>query len=84
MKVAGQDEERCTWPVVTAADRTRPGLADQTMVGKIGRVTGRIAPKELGEVFAAYASDIDTTIERGTRIVVVEYFPPRTVVVTPM
>jgi hypothetical protein len=64
------------------------------MVGKIGRVTGRIGPKQLGEVmvpvrggseaFAAYASETDTTIERGTRIVVVEYFPPRTVVVTPM
>lgn len=69
-------------------------LADQTMLGKIGRVTGRIAPKELGEVmvavrggseaFAAYAADAGTTIDKGTRVVVVEYFPPRTVVVTPM
>lgn len=64
------------------------------MVGKVGRVTGRIAPGVLGEVmvsvrggtehFHAYAADNDTIIDKGTSIVVVEYFPPRTVVVTPM
>jgi hypothetical protein len=64
------------------------------MVGKIGRVTGTIAPGKLGEVmvpvrggtehFHAYASDGDDTIRTGTRIVIVEYFPPRTVVVSPM
>jgi hypothetical protein len=64
------------------------------MEGKIGRVTGRIAPGKLGEVmvpirggteaFHAYASDGDDTIAVGTRVVVVEYLPPRTVVVTPM
>jgi hypothetical protein len=64
------------------------------MIGKVGRVTGTIARGRLGEVmvpvrggtehFHAYASDGDDTIARGTRIVVVEYFPPRTVVVTPM
>ena len=64
------------------------------MMGKIGRVTGTIAPGKLGEVmvpirggtehFHAYAADADTTISVGSRIVVVEYFPPRTVVVTPM
>ncbi len=64
------------------------------MIGKIGRVTGRISPSGLGEVmvsvrggseaFPAYAADNGTTIERGTRVVVVEYYPPRTVVVTPM
>ena len=63
------------------------------MVGKIGRVTGTIAPGALGEVmvpirggtehFHAYA-DEDETIRTGARIVVVEYFPPRTVVVTRM
>ena len=36
------------------------------------------------EAFHAYAADDDDTIAPGTRIVVVEYFPPRTVVVTPM
>ena len=64
------------------------------MVGKVGRVTGRIAPGVLGEVmvsvrggtehFHAYAADNDAIIDKGTSIVVVEYFPPRTVVVTPM
>jgi hypothetical protein len=64
------------------------------MVGKIGRVTGTVAPGKLGEVmvpvrggsesFHAYAADGDDTIPVGTRIVVVEYFAPRTVVVTPM
>jgi hypothetical protein len=64
------------------------------MVGKIGRVTGTIAPGTLGEVmvpvrggtehFHAYAADGDETIRTGARIVVVEYFPPRTVVVTRM
>ena len=69
-------------------------MADHQMIGKIGRVTGTIGPGKLGEVmvpvrggtehFHAYASDGDDTIDTGTRIVVVEYFPPRTVVVTPM
>ena len=64
------------------------------MIGKMGRVTGTIAPGKLGEVmvavrggseaFHAYASDADQTIKTGSRIVVVEYYPPRTVVVTPM
>jgi hypothetical protein len=64
------------------------------MVGKIGRVTGTIAPGKLGEVmvpvrggteaFHAYASDADDTINLGSRIVVVEYYPPRTVVVARM
>ena len=63
------------------------------MVGKEGRVTGTIAPGRVGEVmvsvrggtehFNAYAADSDDTINRGTRIVVVEYLPPRSVIVTP-
>jgi hypothetical protein len=63
------------------------------MVGKIGRVTGTVEAGHLGEVmvsvrggseaFHAYGSD-DSTIKVGTRVVVVEYFPPRTVVVAPM
>lgn len=69
-------------------------VADNELVGKIGRVTGTIEPGHIGEVmvsirggseaFHAYADDKDTTIDRGSRIVVIEYFPPRTVVVTPM
>jgi hypothetical protein len=72
----------------------RAALADHVMIGKMGRVTGTIAPGRLGEVmvsvrggseaFHAYASDADETIKTGSRIVVVEYYPPRTVVVTPM
>jgi membrane protein implicated in regulation of membrane protease activity len=69
-------------------------VADQQMLGKVGRVTGTIAPGRLGEVmvairggseaFHAYSSEPDETIGRGTRVVVVEYFPPRTVVVSPV
>lgn len=69
-------------------------MADHRVVGKMGRVTGRIAPGKLGEVmisvrggteaFHAYAADRDDVLAPGSRIVVVEYFPPRTVVVTPM
>jgi hypothetical protein len=69
-------------------------LADQRMIGKVGRVTGKIAPGQVGEVmipirggseaFHAYAADAGDTIVTGTRIVVVEYFPPRTVVVSPV
>jgi len=69
-------------------------VADQKVIGKIGRVTGTISPGKLGEVmipvrggseaFNAYASDTDDTIDRGSRVVVVEYYPPRTVVVARM
>lgn len=66
-------------------------MPDPQMVGKTGRVTGAIAPGKLGEVmvamrggseaFHAYASDSVETLAPGSRIVVVEYYPPRTVVV---
>jgi membrane protein implicated in regulation of membrane protease activity len=69
-------------------------VADHKMIGKVGRVTGTIAPGQVGEVmvsirggteaFHAYAADTQDTISTGTRIVVVEYFPPRTVVVSPL
>jgi hypothetical protein len=69
-------------------------VPDQQMVGKIGRVTGTISPGKLGEImvsvrggteaFHAYASDADETIAPGSRIVVVEDYPPRTVVVARM
>jgi hypothetical protein len=62
------------------------------VVGKVGRVTGTIGPKQLGEVmipvrggseaFHAYASDRSETLTSGTRVVVVEYHPPRTVIVS--
>ncbi|MEA3076564.1 MAG: hypothetical protein QOF60_1472 [Actinomycetota bacterium] len=63
------------------------------MIGKEGRVTGTVSPGSVGEVmvpvrggtehFHAYAADDGQTIVRGTRIVVVDYLPPRTVIVTP-
>jgi hypothetical protein len=69
-------------------------VPDQQMVGKIGRVTGTIGPGQIGEVmvpvrggseaFHAYASDAGETMATGSRIVVVEYYPPRTVVVARM
>jgi hypothetical protein len=69
-------------------------MVEQEMIGRVGRVTGLISPGRLGEVmiavrggseaFNAYGSDPVETIAKGTRIVVVEYFPPRTVVVSPV
>jgi hypothetical protein len=69
-------------------------MADQQMVGKVGRVTGACTPTTLGEVmipirggtehFHAYAADRTEAIPKGTRVVVVEYHPPRTVVVSPV
>lgn len=65
---------------------------DDDVIGKIGRVTGTIAPNKVGEVmvpvrggseaFHAYAHARASTIERGERVVVIEYHPPRTIVVS--
>jgi hypothetical protein len=67
-------------------------MADHQVVGKTGRVTGRISAGRLGEVmisvrggteaFHAYGLDASDEIATGTRVLVVEYLPPRTVVVT--
>lgn len=64
------------------------------MVGKTGRVTGTVAPGQVGEVilttdrgsdaFHAYASTPDMTIPVGTKVVVLEHLPPRSVVVEPL
>lgn len=61
------------------------------MVGKQGRVTGRIAPGLVGEVmvevrggseaFHAYAMTPGEEIPKGALVVVVEYQAPRTVYV---
>ncbi|WP_327088308.1 hypothetical protein OIE66_39290 [Nonomuraea sp. NBC_01738] len=61
------------------------------MVGKQGRVTGRIGPGLVGEVmvavrggveaFYAHPSVPDEEFPVGTIVIVVEYFPPRTVYV---
>ncbi|MBD5656354.1 MAG: hypothetical protein IAI50_14410 [Candidatus Eremiobacteraeota bacterium] len=67
-------------------------VVDHEVVGKIGRVTGRVAPGKVGEVmlpirggseaYYAYSAGRDETIDRGVRVVVVEYHPPRTVIVS--
>jgi hypothetical protein len=61
------------------------------VVGKVGRVTGAIGPGLVGEVmmpvrggveaFYAYASVPGEEIAVGSIVVVVDYFPPRTVYV---
>lgn len=61
------------------------------MVGKVGRVTGRIGPGLVGEVmvevrggseaFYAYPQFPDEQFAIGARVLVVEYVPPRTVYV---
>jgi hypothetical protein len=65
---------------------------DHEVVGKIGRVTGRVAPGTVGEImlairggseaFYAYPADGAETIEPGRRVVVIDYEPPRTVTVS--
>ncbi|MGI8847410.1 MAG: hypothetical protein ACR2GX_03970 [Candidatus Dormibacteria bacterium] len=65
---------------------------DQVMVGKVGRVTGIVAPGRTGEVmvsvrggteaFLAYPVDGET-ISANERVVIIEYHPPRTVYVSP-
>lgn len=72
---------------VSESDRT-----DHTVVGKVGRVTGRVARGTVGEVmlpvrggveaFYAYPADDSEVLEPGTRVVVVDFEPPRTVNVT--
>jgi hypothetical protein len=63
------------------------------MISRVGRVTGRVEPGAVGEVMVAIRGgseafnalpDGDETIPVGTRVVVVDYFPPRTVVVSRM
>jgi hypothetical protein len=65
---------------------------DQAVVGKVGRVTGTIGPERVGEIMIAirggsealhaYAETPASTINRGSRVVVIEYHPPRTVIVS--
>ena len=66
--------------------------SDQQVIGKIGRVVGAIEPGRLGEVtipirggsevYFAYAETPDESIPRGTRVLVIEHEPPRTIVVS--
>lgn len=66
-------------------------MADNQVIGKAGRVTGRIAPGEVGAVvisirggteeFFAYSVHNGQVIEKGARVVILDYDPPRTVYV---
>jgi hypothetical protein len=66
--------------------------SDHQVIGKVGRLTGEIAPGRMGEVmipirggteaYFAYAADPHESIPRGTRVVVIEHDPPRTVIVS--
>ena len=59
-------------------------------MGKVGRVTGTVGPGRVGEImlavrggtehFHAYPCDAQI-LAVGSRVVVVEYHPPRTVIV---
>jgi len=58
------------------------------MIGKVGRVTGRIGPGLVGEIMVAvrggveafYAHPVDgaDTIEPGAQVLIVDFHPPRT------
>jgi hypothetical protein len=64
------------------------------MIGRTGRVTGRVAPGAVGEVtlqirggseaFYAYASDPGVTIEKGVKVKVDDHQPPLIVFVSPV
>jgi len=65
-----------------------------SMIGRTGRVTGRVAPGAVGEVtlqirggseaFYAYASDPEATIDKGVKVKVDDHTPPLTVFVSPV
>jgi hypothetical protein len=68
-------------------------MADHRVIGKEGIVTGKVAPDTIGEVllrvrgssepFLAHPAEGET-IPPNWRVVVLEYWPPRTVVVSPI
>jgi hypothetical protein len=65
---------------------------DHQLVGKVARVTGSIHPGRMGEVhlsirggsetYFAYAADASEEIPQGTRVIVLEHEPPRTLIVS--
>jgi hypothetical protein len=64
------------------------------VIGRVGRVTGRVAPGAVGEVtlqirggseaFYAHASVEGVIIEKGVKVKVDDYQPPLTVFVSPV
>lgn len=66
-------------------------MSDERVVGKIGRITGTVEPGGVGEVMIAIRGGSEAFLARtdekeklpvGTRVVILEYLPPRTVVVS--
>lgn len=65
--------------------------ASNDLIGKIGRVTGRIGPGETGEVmlairggtsaFHAHPADGDSSYPVGEKVLVIEFRSPQTVFV---
>jgi hypothetical protein len=67
-------------------------LSDHRVVGKIGRVTGAVRPGHVGEVIIPVRGSSEAFLARsdhgepipiGARVIVLEYLPPRTVIVSP-
>ena len=68
--------------------------ASNDLIGKIGRVTGRIAPGETGEVmlavrggtsaFHAHPADGVSSYPVGDKVLVIDFRPPQTVFVDPL
>jgi hypothetical protein len=66
--------------------------SDHEVIAKVGRVIGAIEPGRMGEVmipirggseaYYAYSSDPEEEIPKGTRVIVIDYEPPRTVTVS--
>ncbi len=64
------------------------------MIGRTGRITGRVAPGAVGEVtlqirggseaFYAYASMDGAIIEKGVKVKVDDFQPPLTLFVSPV
>ena len=64
------------------------------VIGRTGRVTGRVAPGTVGEVtlqirggseaFYAYATDPRAIIDKGVKVKVDDHQPPLTVFVSPV
>jgi hypothetical protein len=67
---------------------------ERTVIGRTGRITGRVAPGAVGEVtlqirggseaFYAYASVNGAVIDKGVKVKVDDYQPPLTVFVSPV
>jgi hypothetical protein len=78
--------------LVVQMPRDHMPKADDVLIGKLAEVTGTVAPGTVGEVMvsvrggreAFYAHPAEgETIARGEHVLIIEYRPPRTVLVTP-